>query len=109
MLKYNGGNRSGIAITAIDPLGGIHPDQFSQNQILGNIREIPFSVIWNEGTPLLEKLRTRTEHLKGRCSDCQWLSICNGNLRARAYAFCGDFWEEDPGCYLTNQEIGLNI
>ena len=100
MLEHNGGNRSGIAIGAVDPKGGVHPDQFSQDQLLGNIREKPFSRLWTQGTPLLHKLRQRKPYLKGRCGSCRWLSMCNGNLRARAYASCGDFWAEDPGCYL---------
>ena len=100
LLRLNGGNRSGIAIAAVDPEGKVHPDQFSQEQILGNIRESPFSQIWMSKHPLLEKLRHRTPYLKGKCHECRWLPVCNGNLRARAYAATGDFWEEDPGCYI---------
>lgn len=105
LLRHNGGNRSGIAIAAVDPRGGVHPDQFSQQQHLGDLRSAPFSAIWKEGHPLLEQLRNRSAHLKGRCRRCRWLSVCNGNLRARAFAAAGDFWAEDPGCYLTDAEI----
>ena len=45
--------------------------------------------------------------LKGRCGECQYLKICGGNTRVRAYELTGDPWEEDPACYLTNEQIGV--
>ncbi|TDO15241.1 hypothetical protein [Halomonas ventosae] len=45
--------------------------------------------------------------MKGRCGECRYLAICNGNTRVRAWKVSGDPWEEDPGCYLTNGEIGV--
>ena len=45
--------------------------------------------------------------VKGRCSECKYLSICGGNTRTRAFAQTGDVWAEDPGCYLTDKEIGV--
>ncbi len=45
--------------------------------------------------------------LKGRCARCQYLDLCNGNLRVRAEAVYGDVWAEDPACYLSDEEIGL--
>jgi len=105
-LRNNGGNRSGIAIANIDPLGNVHPDQFTQSITLGNVRERPFSEIWNDEThPVLTALRDRKPLLKGRCSRCRFLDICNGNLRARALAVHRDLWAEDPACYLTDEEI----
>ena len=35
------------------------------------------------------------------------LPICGGNTRTRAFAQSGDVWAEDPGCYLTDAEIGV--
>jgi putative heme d1 biosynthesis radical SAM protein NirJ1 len=108
LLERNGGNRSGIAIAAVDHEGNVHPDQFSHNQVLGNIRERPFSEIWGRGEhPLLAALRDRKKFLKGRCAACKWLNLCNGNFRARAEAVYGDYWAPDPACYLTDEEIGL--
>lgn len=108
LLRRTGGNRSGIAIGAVDPQGGVHPDQFTQQHTLGNVRERPFSEIWSDDShPLLSKLRDRAAHLKGRCRECRWLDICSGNLRSRAELATGDFWASDPGCYLTDEEIGL--
>lgn len=106
LLRLNGGNRSGIAIGAIDWEGGVHPDQFTLHHTVGHIREEPFSRIWTEARhPILAGLRDRKPLLKGRCRKCLWLDICNGNCRARAEAATGDFWESDPACYLTEEEI----
>ncbi len=37
---------------------------------------------------------------------CQHFAICGGNTRTRAQQLTGDPWAEDPGCYLTDEEIG---
>lgn len=109
LLKLNGGNRSGMAFANVDFMGNVHPDQFTWNYSFGNIRDNKFSELWqgNED-PILKGLRDRKTLLKGRCSKCKWLPICNGNFRARAEAITGDFWASDPACYLTNEEIGVN-
>lgn len=106
-LKMNGGNRSGIAFGNIDSRGNVHPDQFTQQHNLGNVRERAFSDIWTDmSNPILAGLKDRKMLLKGRCSLCKWTGICNGNFRSRAEAVTGDFWASDPGCYLSNEEIG---
>ncbi|MEW6622177.1 MAG: putative heme d1 biosynthesis radical SAM protein NirJ1 [Bacillota bacterium] len=108
LLKINGGNRSGIAIGQVDSFGSVHPDQFTQDHTLGNIRERSFQEIWqNDEHPILKGLRNRKPLLKGRCKECKRQDLCNGNFRARAEAVSGDFWAEDPACYLTDQEIEL--
>jgi len=52
-------------------------------------------------------LKRSPRPVKGRCADCRFLTICNGNTRVRAQQLTGDPWEEDPGCYLDNAEIGV--
>ena len=106
LITSNGGNRSGMAIAAIDSFGLVHPDQFTQTHTLGSIRERKFSQIWSDHrVGLLDGLRNRKEKLKGRCGTCRWIPVCNGNFRARAEAATGDYWESDPGCYLRDSEI----
>ena len=108
LLSLNGGNRSGIAFGEVDPNGYVHPDQFTQQHTLGNVRERKYGDIWtDESNPILAGLKDRKLLLKGRCAACQYLEICNGNFRTRAEAVTGDFWESDPACYLTDEEIGL--
>ncbi|MBT3192361.1 MAG: 12,18-didecarboxysiroheme deacetylase, partial [Verrucomicrobia bacterium] len=55
----------------------------------------------------LAAMRTKTDHVTGRCAKCRFLDICGGNLRARGEAATGDVWGVDPACYLTDEEIGL--
>ncbi|MHC4600749.1 MAG: radical SAM protein [Planctomycetota bacterium] len=108
MLEWNGGNQSGIAVGEIDWYGNVHPDQFTLQYSLGNVRERKFSEIWrDESDPILGGLRDRKGLLKGRCGACKFQNICNGNLRIRAWSATGDFWAPDPACYLTDEEIGV--
>lgn len=103
-----GGNASGEYIANIDNLGNVHPDTFWWDHDLGNVRERPFSAIWRDTRdPLMLGFRQWPRPLKGRCGECHYLPICNGNTRVRAWNVTGDPWAEDPGCYLTNAEIGL--
>ena len=101
LLRRSGGNRSGIAIGQVDWLGNVHADQFTPGHRFGNIRERPFSQIWGDAEhPILAGLRDRKPLLGGRCAECRYLDVCNGNLRSRAEAAYGDFWAPDPACYL---------
>ena len=107
-ISMNGGNRSGMAFAEVDPLGYVHPDQFTQHHTFGNVRERKFGDIWQDTTnPIMAGLKDRKPLLKGRCSKCKFLDNCNGNFRTRAEARTGDFWESDPSCYLTDEEIGI--
>lgn len=60
----------------------------------GNVRETPFSVLWNSA-PLFHALRA--PKLAGRCGECEFATTCGG-CRARAFATSGDYWNEDPWC-----------
>ncbi|MCC7107367.1 MAG: radical SAM protein [Chloroflexi bacterium] len=108
ILAGSGGNRSGIAIGHVDNRGNIHPDQFWWKCVLGNVRKRPFSEVWSDlSNPVLAGLRDRRPLLKGRCAECRFLDICNGNFRSRAATLTGDPWAPDPSCYLTDEEIGV--
>jgi radical SAM protein with 4Fe4S-binding SPASM domain len=107
LLQYNGGNSSGIGIGCVSWDGTVHADQFWRHYAFGNVRERKFSEIWTDTSePLMGKLKDRKPHLKGRCAQCKWLNICNGNFRVRAEAKNADVWACDPACYLTDEEIG---
>jgi Fe-coproporphyrin III synthase len=105
MLRWNGGNQSGIAIACVDPSGEVHPDQFSWNVPLGKVRERPFAEIWSDSNPALKPYRRRPRALSGRCAACRFEPLCNGGLRVRAESATGDFTAPDPACYLTDAEI----
>lgn len=106
LMRLNGGNRSGIAIANVDYRGNVHPDQFTSQYTFGNVKERSFGDIWSDtSNSIINGLKNRKIMLKGRCSSCKWLDICNGNFRSRAEAVTGDFWSSDPACYLTDEEI----
>ena len=64
LLGWNGGgaNSSGRGIANIDTQGNVHPDQFWQDIILGNVKKMPFSQIWDGHNPAsaekLEQIRS---------------------------------------------------
>jgi radical SAM protein with 4Fe4S-binding SPASM domain len=110
MLAWNGGNQSGVAVASVDPVGDVHADQFSWGHSLGNVRDRPFSAIWTDlSEPRLAALRESPRPISGRCTACRFMPICNGNLRARAESYFGDFLAPDPACYLTDAEIGFEL
>jgi heme d1 biosynthesis radical SAM protein NirJ len=105
-LRQWGGNASGVNVANIDNLGNVHPDTMWWHHTLGNVRERPFSAIWPDTSdPLMAGLKQSPRPVKGRCATCAYLEICNGNTRVRAQQTTGDPWAEDPGCYLTDEEI----
>ncbi len=108
MLKWNGGNQSGVAIADIDYLGNVHADQFWSTYTFGNVRERPFGEIWTDTSDsVMRTLKDRRGQIKGKCSKCPYFEICNGNLRVRAWSYFGDMWAEDPACYLDHEELGI--
>lgn len=108
MLRRWGGNSSGVNIANIDNLGNVHPDTMWWDYSLGNVRERPFSDIWEDTSePLMKGLKARPRPLEGRCGACVHRDICGGNSRTRAWQLTGNPWAEDPGCYLDDDEIGV--
>jgi radical SAM protein with 4Fe4S-binding SPASM domain len=105
LLRWNGGNQSGIAIACVDPQGDVHPDQFSWEETVGSVRERTFGEIWSDTNPALRRYRQRPRQLRGRCGTCSVYALCNGGLRARAISATGDFTAPDPACYLTEEEV----
>ena len=103
-LLDRGGNSAGERILAIDANGRVHPDQFWQSAELGSVRAQPMAEILTH--PLRAQLRDREKHLRGRCAECVFKSICRGSHRERAQVRFGDMWAPDPACVMTDAEIG---
>jgi radical SAM protein with 4Fe4S-binding SPASM domain len=97
--NYIGGCAAGRFIAAIGPNGDIFPCPFLRVK-LGNIKESNFLDVWIS-SPVLEKMRDR-RNWKGNCGECRHKIVCGG-CRARAYAYCGDFLGQDPGCALNSE------
>lgn len=111
LLQWNKGNSTGAGIASVSWDGQVYADQFWRHFPLGNVTERPFSEIWTDTsrtTPqseLMYRLKDKRPFVTGRCAECRWLDICNGNFRVRAQAATGDLWASDPACYLTDEEI----
>ena len=107
-LQLWGGNASGVNVANIDNLGNVHPDTFWWHYNLGNVKERPFSEIWQDTSdPIMAGLKVKPRKISGRCGACRHFAICGGNTRVRAMQISGDPWAEDPACYLTDAEIGI--
>ena len=107
-LEAWGGNSSGLGVANIDHQGKVHPDTYWSDYTIGSVKDTPFSQLWTGDDPMLAQLRLRPRPLKGRCGACAHQSICGGNTRIRALQLTGDPWAEDPACYLSNAEIGID-
>ncbi|MEI6655247.1 MAG: radical SAM protein [Verrucomicrobiota bacterium] len=120
LLAWNGGgaNSSGRGIANIDTRGDVHPDQFWQDLLLGNVKQMAFSEIWDgknaASAEVLESIRSiglltleeRQARMTGPCAECKWFNLCGGGFRTRAaFANYGNLWGSDPGCYLRADEI----
>ena len=108
LLRQWGGNSSGVNISNIDNIGNVHPDTMWWEYTIGNVKQRPFSEIWMDTSdPLMSGLKLKRRPVEGRCANCNYYDICGGNTRTRAWQLSGNFWAEDPGCYLDNEEIGV--
>ncbi|MDU8941840.1 heme d1 biosynthesis radical SAM protein NirJ [Ovoidimarina sediminis] len=106
-LEAWGGNSSGIGVANIDPTGKVHPDTYWSDYTIGNVKERKFSELWTGDDRMLALLRTRPRPLEGRCGACAHQAVCRGNTRIRALQLTGNPWAEDPACYLSEAEIGV--
>lgn len=105
ILKSRGGCSAGDKIVDISPKGDIFACQFWKNNSLGNIRENDLGTIWlDREKKMFCKLREKSKHLKGKCGRCAYKLYCGG-CRIRAYMVYNDYWQEDPCCYLKEEEI----
>ncbi len=109
LLEFHGGCSAGVKMVNVGPEGYVYPCQFWRSGYLGKFPEKTFQEIWyNENNSLLRALRNKTDYLKGKCGRCKHSAICGG-CRIRAEALRGDVWEEDPACYLTEEEIASPV
>jgi radical SAM protein with 4Fe4S-binding SPASM domain len=91
------GCSAGRGLAYIKPDGEVWPCPFIELSC-GNVRQTPFSSIWQEAT-VFQRLRQRTRLLKGRCGECEYNRLCGG-CRGRALATKADLMAEDPSCFI---------
>lgn len=78
----------------VSHLGDVFPSGFLPLRA-GNVRRNSLVDIYREA-PLFRSLRD-PEKLMGRCSGCEFRTVCAGS-RSRAFALTGDVHSEDPYC-----------
>ena len=97
-LKFStGGSKGCLAgqlICLITAEGDVFPCSYFPHSA-GNVLKQPFKEIW-ETSPLFQELRDFSKY-KGKCGECEYVSVCGG-CRARADAIHGDYLEEEPFC-----------
>ncbi len=99
-LEKWGGNSAGRNLVNINPDGDVKPDPFFPIK-LGNIFEKDFDEIWlDRENEILNRLRQYPRKIEGKCETCEFIRICNGGSRPRAWAVSGNLWDEDPSCYI---------
>lgn len=104
--SVQGGCSAGRRVASISSDGSVYPCQFAQSDDLlaGNIRDRPFSAIWNDnGNSILTFFRSKRDALQGACTGCSHLAICGGGCRIRALRIRGDINAEDPFCFVSRQ------
>lgn len=91
--RFQRGCLAGLSYCLINPVGEVQPCAYMQAKI-GNVRETPFSELW-ENAEVFKRLRTRA--YSGHCGTCDYADRCGG-CRARAEYYHGDYMAEEPWC-----------
>lgn len=103
IASMKGGCSAGIRVASVSQTGDVYPCQFAQvpEFHVGSIRKTPFSALWNDPENLvLSRFRSKISSLTGRCAECQYLSLCGGGCRIRAYHESGTLCAPDPFCFI---------
>lgn len=91
---HTAGTRDGKGIVFVAHNGSVYPSGFLPVPV-GNVRTAKLRDIYRNSS-ILRGLRD-SSILKGRCRICEYRDLCGGS-RARAYAYTGDPFAEDPAC-----------
>lgn len=91
----------GIGFCFVSHSGQVQPCGYLELDC-GQIREMPFSKIW-ESSPIFLNLRNPKAY-KGKCGYCEFHRVCGG-CRARAYTMKGDYLAEEPLCTYDPKKI----
>ena len=91
-MAHTVGTMDGRGIIFVSYDGNVYPSGFLPLSA-GNVRIRSLRDIYRRST-LFQALRSR---LKGKCGACEFKDVCGGS-RARAFAYTGDPFAEDPAC-----------
>lgn len=86
---------------SIYPDGKVKPCQFIDKYDIGDLKKERLSDILSTSNPRLLKFIRLSDNLRGpKCSTCRFKHICGGGSRNRAMIINGDFWGDDPLCFV---------
>lgn len=103
LASLKGGCSAATRVANIDAEGNVWPCQFARlpEFFVGNVRTRPFSILWADAeNRALALFRRKDAAFTGRCGACCYRELCGGGCRVRAHAAGGDFFSEDPFCYV---------
>jgi len=95
VARYLGGCGAGRTYACLQPNGDVTPCVYMPNRIMGNIREKPFTEIFQQ-SPWWDLFCNRLER-ENHCGLCDYRNYCGG-CRARADAYFNRLDHADPGC-----------
>ncbi len=96
----------GRKTASIYPDGTVRPCQFIDYIVIGDLRRQRLSEILTPSNPRLRPFLEVHERLRGpKCGRCPFKRVCGGGSRNRALAATGDFWGDDPACFLDPERI----
>jgi putative heme d1 biosynthesis radical SAM protein NirJ2 len=93
-MRFTRGCIAGITYCLIGPTGDVQPCAYLDMK-LGNVRERPFTDIW-QNSPVFERLRTMD--YTGACGICEYKDICGGCRARAAYYHKGDYMASETWC-----------
>jgi len=100
-MRFTRGCIAGIAYCLIGPTGNVQPCAYLDMN-LGNVREMPFTEIWQNNEVFKE---LRTMEYSGSCGRCDYKDVCGGCRARAAYYHKGDYMASEPWC--TYKPVGV--
>ncbi|MBN2212555.1 MAG: radical SAM protein [Sedimentisphaerales bacterium] len=98
VARYLGGCGAGRTYACIQPNGDVTPCVYMPGRIMGNVREKPFTEIFQQND--WWDMFCDRDAREGNCRVCDYRHYCGG-CRARADAYFGRLDHVDPGCLLN--------
>jgi len=92
--RFSKGCLAGISYCIINPRGDVQPCAYLDMSI-DNVRNTPFSEVWNNNS-ILKQLRTLD--YKGKCGICIYKNSCGGCRARAAFYNDGDYMGEETLC-----------
>ncbi|WP_131160657.1 radical SAM/SPASM domain-containing protein [Aeropyrum pernix] len=91
---------------SIYPDGTVRPCQFLEEVVIGDLKRQRLGEILSADNPLLKPFIAVDTMLRGpKCGGCPFKRVCGGGSRMRALKTTGEFWGDDPLCFIDPWSI----